>query len=235
MSDLIMQLAGVIQRDIDSLNDVAQNIANANTPGYRAGRTFNVLGPVQANAVNPGLASIHSITALDTTGGALHVTGKVTDLALAGDGWFLLQTPDGQALTRDGRFSVDSQGQLVSHTGFPVMGDGGPLIVSGGVLEVDQAGQVQVGGSLVGQISVVKPNDSQQLIARGEGLYQSASILQPASNFTVHQGVLERSNAAMGNEMVRIMEASRHIESMQRALSAYDSMLNSGINQIGKE
>ncbi|MOA19363.1 flagellar basal body rod protein FlgG [compost metagenome] len=69
----------------------------------------------------------------------------------------------------------------------------------------------------------------------GNGLYMSQSEMVPASNYVLHQGMQERSNAALGNDMVRMMEVTRHVESMQRALSSYDGMLESGINQLGKD
>jgi flagellar basal-body rod protein FlgF len=236
MSDLIMQLSGVIQRDIDTLNAVSQNVANANTTGYKAARAFSVLAPVVTSSDAPqGLSAIQTQTSISTEGGALQHTGKPTDLALAGDAWFALQTRQGLMLTRDGRFQVDHAGYLVSNAGYPVMGEDGPIQVTGGELKVDAAGGVRIDGQRVGQISLIRLNDPSALVAGGNGLYQPMGAWQPAEDYVVHQGMLERSNAAMGSDMVRIMEVSRHVESMQRALSAYDSMLNSGINQLGKE
>ncbi|MDU9030462.1 flagellar hook-basal body protein [Pseudomonas mediterranea] len=237
MSDLIMQLAGVIQRDIDNLKAVSQNVANANTYGYRAERTFNVM-PANSMAggtgVSSGLDDIQAQTWISADGGALQHTGRATDLALSGDAWFALKTPGGVLLSRDGRFQVDNTGYLVSKAGYPVLADEGPLQVAGGVLKVDASGQVSVDDRPVGRLSVVRVDNPQQLLAVGDGLYAAGSKLTPAKSFVVHQGLLERSNAAMGTDMVKMMEVSRHVETMQRALSAYDGMLNSGINQIGK-
>ncbi|MCZ4324652.1 flagellar hook-basal body protein [Pseudomonas anguilliseptica] len=236
MSDLIMQLAGVIQRDIDTLNEVSQNVANANTTGYKASRAFSVLAPVASVSGGPqSLNAIQTQTSISTEGGALQHTGKATDLALAGDAWFALQTPQGAMLTRDGRFSVDNAGYLVSNAGYPVMGEDGPIQVSGGELKVDGAGQVRIDDQMVGQISVVRVDNPLTLAASGSGIYEPTAGWQPAKDYVLHQGMLERSNAAMGSDMVKIMEVSRHVETMQRALSAYDSMLNSGINQLGKD
>lgn len=240
MSDLIMQLAGVIQRDIDNLKAVSQNVANANTYGYKAERTFNVMGANVMGAdagvigVNAGLNDIQAQTWISTDGGALQHTGRVTDLALSGDGWFALKTPGGVLLSRDGRFQVDNNGYLVSKAGYPVLADEGPLQVAGGVLKVDAGGQVSVDDRPVGRLSVVRVENPQQLLAVGDGLYATSTAVIPAKSFVVHQGLLERSNAAMGADMVKMMEVSRHVETVQRALSAYDGMLNSGINQIGK-
>lgn len=236
MSDLIMQLAGVIQRDIDGLKDVAQNVANANTPGYRSSRAFSLYSPsAGGSGVEQGLDSIYMGSSLNTQGGALQHSGRATDLALSGDAWFGLQTPDGAMLTRDGRFHVDSAGYLVSAAGYPVMGEEGPIQVSGGLLEIDSHGKVQVEGQFVGQLSLLRVDNPEAMASHGDGLYSAASPLLVAKDVVLHQGMLERSNAAMGDEMVRMMAVSRHVESMQRALSAYDGMLDSGINQLGKD
>ncbi|EJM54431.1 flagellar hook-basal body protein [Pseudomonas sp. GM48] len=236
MSDLIMQLAGVIQRDIDNLKAVSQNVANANTYGYKSERTFNVMtSNVAGTGVPGGLDDIQAQTRISTDGGALQHTGRVTDLALSGDAWFALKTPDGVLLSRDGRFQVDNTGYLVSKAGYPVLAEEGPLQVAGGVLKVDAGGQVSVDDRPVGHLSIVRVDNPQQLLAVGAGLYAANTGITPAKNFVVHQGLLERSNAAMGTDMVKMMEVSRHVETMQRALSAYDGMLNSGINQLGKD
>lgn len=235
MSDLIMQLAGVIQRDINNLKAVSQNVANANTYGYKAERTFNVMASnVAGNGVSAGLDDIHSQVWINSDGGALRHTGRGTDLALSGDAWFVLKTPDGMLLSRDGRFQVDNTGYLVSKAGYPVLGEDGPLQVTGGVLKVDASGEVSVEGRPVGRLNLVRVDNSQQLLPVGDGLYATSTGASPAKGFVVHQGLLERSNTDMSSEMVKMMEVSRHVETMQRALSAYDGMLNSGINQIGK-
>lgn len=237
MSDLIMQLAGVIQRDIDTLKDVSQNVANANTNGYKSSRAFSVFSAAEPNAgVSQALEGIQTQTSINTSGGALQQTGRVTDLAVSGEAWFGLQTPQGLMVTRDGRFRVDNAGYLVSDAGYPVMGENGPIHVAGGVLKVDAAGAVSVDDRLVGQISILQTNNPAALNSSGGGLYSSADgVWKRAKEYVVHQGMLERSNAAMGDDMVRMMAVSRHVESMQRALSAYDGMLDSGINQLGKD
>ncbi|MFD2642024.1 flagellar hook-basal body protein [Pseudomonas japonica] len=236
MSDLIMQLAGVIQRDIDSLKAVSQNVANANTSGYRASRAFNVMAtPEAAIGTSQGLDGIETQTSLDLRGGALQLTGKATDLALSGDAWFTVQGPRGTLLTRDGRFHVDNAGYLVNAGGQRVLGDGGALQIGNGTLKVERGGQVLVDDQPVASLHLLRVSDPTRLSAVGNGLYQHAGRALPAQDYQVHQGMQEGSNVALGTDMVKIMEVSRHVESMQRALSAYDGMLNSGINQLGKD
>ena len=94
MSDLIMQLAGVIQRDVSGFNEIANNVANANSVGFKSTRSFNVLLPAPVSqGVAQGLSAVEAQTLTSAFGGALHVTGRMGDLALSGDGWFLDQLP----------------------------------------------------------------------------------------------------------------------------------------------
>lgn len=236
MSDLILQLAGVIQRDIDSLKGVSQNIANANTPGYRASRTFSVLAPADlGTGTSHDLEAIESLTSFNLQGGALQQTGTATDLALTGDAWFAVEDGRATLLTRDGRFHVDSAGYLVNASGLRVLGGGSPLQVDNGVLRIDSRGEVSVNDQPVARLDLVRVNDPARLTALGAGLYQYTGRMAPAQDYVVHQGVQERSNVDLGNDMVKIMEISRHVESTQRALSAYDGLLDTGINQLGKD
>jgi flagellar basal body rod protein FlgG len=88
---------------------------------------------------------------------------------------------------------------------------------------------------VVDSLRIVKVADEGALTAVGNGLYMANAPLTNATGFVVYQGAQERPNVDMTADMVRMMEVSRHIESMQRAIVAYDGVLNSGINQLGKE
>lgn len=261
MSDLIMQLASVIQTDLNVLTATAQNIANVNTNGYKAMRSFPALltGPVTS-----AQAWVQQQQVVNDAGGAFKVTGISTDLALSGSAWFVLHTPQGMRLTRDGGFHVDAGGQLVSAAGYAVQGSDGPVQLnvvamdalrtdagSNTALSVSEDGVLSQGGREQARLRVVTVNEGWHVVADGAGLYryevavpeavvsvaQSAApeALSEANAYTLRQGVLEQSNVDMGADMVRLMEASRHAESVQRALAAYDGLLGSGINQLGKD
>lgn len=236
MTDLIMQLASVIQREVDTLKDVSQNAANANTPGYRATRTFNIFESTTAvNNPSQDLGLIQARSDVKTENGALQQTGRLTDLALSGHAWFVLQTPQGPQLTRDGRFQVNAAGTLVNNQGYAVLGDDGPIEVPSGNLMISSDGVLRVNNDEVGRLRIVQLSSGAKISPGGHGLYVSDGEWAPAGSFEIHQGALERSNVEFSAEMVKIMEASRHVESMQRALNAYDTLLSSGINQLGKD
>jgi|GEM_PF-959760 len=235
MSDLIMQLAGVMQREIDGLTDVAQNTANANTVAYKASRSFASMVLTNSNmTMSEKLNALVTDTQVILKDGALQQTGQSTDLALAGNGWFLVQIGQEQRITRDGRFQINADGVLVNLAGWKVMGEQGDIRVSGD-FQIDQAGVIRVQNDVINQLRVVTVADEKAIVAQGDGLYSFHSSLLRANSFTVYQGAQERSNVDMSANMVRLMETSRHIESIQRALVAYDGLLNTGINQLGKE
>ena len=116
-----------------------------------------------------------------------------------------------------------------------MLGLSGPVVPGAGSFSVDATGEVRSEGRLRGQLLLQRVADPESLQTAGNGMFSSRAALLKADRYVVHQGFQERSNAALGADMVKIMEVSRHIESVQRALSAYDSLLNSGINQLGKE
>lgn len=239
MTDLIMALGSIIQRDTDTLRAISQNIANANTAGYRALNSFSAFGMskvADGAGIASELSSLESHQSLRINAGAFNVTGRKTDIAISGDAWFVVLTPSGEMLTRDGRFRVDASGRLSTETGYPVMAQAGPLTVGAGAFALDTTGRAHdTEGRLLGQLRLQRVADATTLKPAGSGLYRASSPLLAADHYIVRQGVQERSNADLGVEMVKVMALSRHIESVQRALSAYDSMLNSGINQLGKE
>lgn len=269
MSDLIMQLASVIQTDLNVLTATAQNIANVNTNGYKAMRSFPALLTPASRAVSarPTTAPVTSALVwvqqqqvVNEAGGGFKVTGNSTDLALSGNAWFVVQTPQGLRLTRDGGFHVDAGGQLVSAAGYAVQGSDGPVQLnavpmdalrtdtgSDTGLSVSEDGVLSQGGREQTRLRVVTVNEGWRVVADGAGLYRyegavpdavsgaAPEALSEAKAYTLRQGVLEQSNVDMGADMVRLMEASRHAESVQRALAAYDGLLGSGINQLGKD
>ncbi len=236
MSDFILSLAGVIQKEINGLSTVAQNAANANTAGYKSVREFSTLAGIEpGQAEQPPLERRQATLEVRTQDGALRYSGRPTDLALSGNAWFVVETPQGARLTRDGRFHIDSQGVLVNAKGWPVLGGDGKLHLAHEAFSVARDGQLEQKGVEIGRLALVTTSDAFSLQPESDGLYRPQGALTAASGHAVHQGMLEQSNVNLGQDMVRLMETTRHIESVQRALVAYDNLLNTGISQIGKE
>lgn len=205
------------------------NLANANTSGFKAD-----LSAFQSRAVQgPGYASrVYSTDASigwDGSSGALAATGQPLDVAIQGPGWFAVQTADGsEAYTRAGNLHVDSGGMLVTATGVPVMGDGGPISVPqyssisvgrDGTVSIVPVGQEASTMAAVGRIKLVNPAAAE--LERGnDGLFRSrtgAAAVSDAS-VTVASGALESSNVNIADAMVQMIELSRRFELQIKAM-----------------
>src|SRR5205085_1507990 len=144
---------------------IANNLANATNPGFRGDvlsqqafgdmlltntQTGNVLGPLSTGAQ---IAEIHP----DLTHGSVQWTQNSLDLAVIGEGWFKVSTANGVAYTRNGAFTTDAQGRIVTAQGDPVLGvDGNPVVATGkGQLQIDRQGHVTVGEAATGQLALV--------------------------------------------------------------------------------
>lgn len=241
MTDPIMQLANVIQQEFNALKTVSQNTANINTVGYRSEGVFSTLSPsTTAQKTFSDLAQRQTSSYLNMNNGSFAETSRPLDFALSGKGWFVVATKEGFSLTRDGHFHVDKNGYLLTRQGLSVLGqEAKPIIISEknlDTLKVDSKGFIHdpENDHVINQILVVYAENG-DVKSEGNALYSASNVKQSDQNeYQVFQGKLEQSNAVMSQDMVKIMELSRHIESLQRAVNTYDNLLDTGINQLGK-
>lgn len=205
------------------------NLANANTNGFKAD-----LAAFQSRAVQgPGFASRVYTSAeengWDSSGGTINATGQDLDIAIQGSGWFAVQAKDGtEAYTRAGDLHVDSSGMLMTATGLPVMGDGGPLTVPAysainvardGTISIVPAGQQASTMAAVGRIKLVNPPEGE--LKRGsDGLFRTINGSVPVSDasVTLTSGALESSNVNIADAMVQMIELSRRFELQVKAM-----------------
>ena len=134
-------------------------------------------------------------------------------------------------LMRAGQLRIDAQGRLVDPAGHAVLGQSGPLTLSTSA-RIHADGSVVDGGRVVDRLRIVQVTQPEQLQDLGGGLYAYAGQVQDW-NGALHVGALEQSNVDPGSEMVRLMEITRHAQSLQHAMEAYDQVLQAGINHIG--
>ena len=208
------------------LEVVANNVANANTDGFREARVSFKLadGPVVDSPLQGAFAQVGDIT-YSGVDGALVQDGVSTHLALRGEGFFTLA--DG-TYTRDGKFHLDTDGQLVTQDGTPVQTDAGPVRLQlGERLVVDAQGLVS--GTATGEIGRLRVVQLDGLQALGSNRWSGTP--SNTTNFTVMQGARETSNADPMRGMVELLEASRFFEAQQKAMQASDEM-RSRLNRI---
>lgn len=222
---------------LQRLDTLSNNLANINTPGFkRDNLQFSALlaNAQERNTDAPVLSG--SAQTIDFSPGPVRQSGNVFDLAIDGDGFFVVETPDGPAYTRQGNFSLDPQGRLVSVTGYPVLSGGAPIEISGGLVEINDRGEVLVDGGQVGTLDVVDFPKPYALRKAGNALFLPAADSAPApvENPRVRQGFLEESNVNPVAEMARLIETTRYFESCQKAIRSYDDMAAKAANDLGR-
>jgi flagellar basal-body rod protein FlgF len=222
-----------------ALDTIANNLANASTPGYRA--QHNVFSAVlAASGAGSNSAFSHAVnnygimsgTVLDRSQGALQKTGNDLDLAIQGSGFFVVQTANGPMYTRDGSLQVSSTGQLVTAAGDAVMGDKGTISILPGHVSISPDGTISSNGAVAGKLKLVDFTPGTELKSVG-GTYYSAPAKSDtaAVGSTVVQGSLENSNVNPVSSMVELITAQRSAEMMQRALTMFNSEMDKTASQ----
>jgi flagellar basal-body rod protein FlgF len=222
MSNVITGIASYLSNDVASLDVLSQNVANMRTAGYRAER-------LKEN-FRSGL--LDTKPTLDMADGALSTTGHSLDLAIRGAGFFAVDVNGQTMLTRNGQFHLDADQQFVDAAGHPVLGQAGPITLTHPNVHVDAAGEITDGSNSVDSLRIVAVDNPTALREMGGGLYSYAGD-EASWIGRIQQGALEQSNVDAGEEMVRLMALTRHAQSVQRAIQAYDAAMQEGINHIG--
>ena len=216
-----------------SLDVVANNLANTSTTGYRA--QHSIFRSLLATAGGHPISNLNRATneygilggsRLDLSQGGLERTGNDLDFGIEGQGFFVVQTAGGRFFTRDGNFHV-SNGQLVTSEGDPVMGDAGVIKVVDGPLSVSPDGTISVGGAVAGKLKVVDFKPGTDLQSAGQTYYsapKNADIADTESE--IRQGTLESSNVNPVAGAVDLILVQRYAELAQRALTMFDSQFN---------
>ncbi|WP_296426018.1 flagellar hook-basal body complex protein [Yoonia sp.] len=223
---------------MQEMRAVANNIANASTTGFRA---EGVMFSEHVKALGPGTESLSMANAAvrDTvmTQGGLSQTGGAFDLAIEGDGFFLIETPGGQRLTRAGAFRPNENGDLVTADGYQVLDAGGaPVFVPQGVgqIGISPDGTISAGGQPIGQIGLVIPSDANQMIRESGVMFDSRGGFEPVPDPRMMQGFLEDSNVNPILEVSRMIEVQRAYELGQSFLDNEHERIRGVIQSIGR-
>ncbi|MCJ7507299.1 MAG: flagellar basal-body rod protein FlgF [candidate division Zixibacteria bacterium] len=219
---------------------IADNLANISTAGFKRDGVFlKVLSEEQKRIIStqsdweePMADEIY----VDFQQGKLDFTGDNLNVALEGDGFFVVSTPYGERYTRNGAFRLDGEGFLMTDDGDKVLTDGGPVNLVGSDIKIDESGKISVDGSQVAQLSVVDFPKPYQLERVDGGLYapKSADVVsQVAANYSIRQGFLERSNVEAIGEMVEMIDSFRDYEGGQKAIQIQDDSLGKLFEKLG--
>ncbi|WP_322893033.1 MULTISPECIES: flagellar hook-basal body complex protein [unclassified Yoonia] len=221
---------------LQEMQVLANNIANTNTTGFRA---EGILFSEHIKNLGPGMPSLSMATArvrdTATTQGSLAQTGGTFDLAIEGDGFFLIDTPQGQRLTRAGAFGPNDLGDLVTPDGYQVLDAGGaPLFVpvGAGPVGIGSDGTISVGGEPIGQIGLFAPVDPNQMIRESGTLFDPQGGIAPAQDGRILQGFLESANVNPIQQISRMIEVQRAYELGQSFLDKEHDRIRSVIDAV---
>ena len=220
---------------------IANNLANAETAGFKKDSMFlrvfkneqNLKGLKNLQGPSWEVRMIDKLY-IDQTEGALEATGRDLDLAIQGDGFFVLQTPNGEAYTRNGAFTVGPDGTLVSADGFPVLSEGGPITLTDEKVSIGSDGMITMGTTSIGRLRIVGFDESTEL-SKVSGTIFTAPLNAaptPPVSATLRQGYLEKSNVDVMREMVEMIDSYRMFETGQKMIQIQDESLSKAVNEL---
>lgn len=209
-------------------DSLANNLANVNTPGYRATTTAFRVAPVTGAGLPTRAFAVDTTTGADFTPGTIQTTGRPLDVAVQGAGWFAVQAADGtEGYTRNGAFDMNEQGVLQTLSGQPVLGDGGPITVPAGH-KVAIAADGTISGisesnskSVIslGRLKLVNPEPT-ELTRGSDGLFRTRDGSTPDADprVRVAGGALEGSNVNAVEAMVGMISLARQFDTQMKLL-----------------
>jgi flagellar basal-body rod protein FlgG len=224
----------ILSRSAQRVELCAQNLSNVTTPGYKARSTFDSLIMGGANAAATEAAT-HAM-GVDFAGGALQNTGNPYDLAISGSGFFVVRDADNAMFyTRDGQFSRNADGKLVTADGKMLQSLSGDLAVGPGEPKVLADGTVLSNGEPSGRIAVMNFAAGDDLKPAGGNMFSGDSANAKPAAAEVHQGMLEASNVSTAVEMISMMVALRSAGSGQRVVQLYDDLMGRAVTAFSQQ
>jgi flagellar basal-body rod protein FlgF len=236
-SGIYSTLSGNLAR-MQALDSIANNLANANTVGFKRDRL--AFESLLSGAGQTGTSKGLNFTRLqksftDFSPGNTQVTGNSHDLAIEGEGYFKVRRGDDYLYTRAGNFHLDPDGTLITESGLPVVGTTGqPVTISKLEFAVAEDGRILVEGAEAGRIDVFAVDNPEGMTKEGGSLFKLPSGQQDrvAEDAKVRQGYLETSNVNMLEEMALMMETLRAFEAHQKMMKAYGT-IGSKVDDLG--
>lgn len=256
-----IEIAASGMSSVINLNDIiANNLANVNTPGFKqlmptfkdihevavkAEKRFNADEDDRNSIGSLSLGSMLDTTQLDFSQGALQKTDGRLDVALNSDGFFVIQTKDGeQFYTRNGGFTLNEDGDLLTRAGDHVVGEGGrPISISIGTNSIKDItimadGRITVKNEEVEKLMVVNFEDTSVLKMKGNTLFENSDkINNPPTemeNYLITQGYLETSNANIVKSMINSITGARTYETLSKVIRNTDATIRKAVNDVGR-
>ncbi len=224
------------------MNVVANNLANMSTHGYKAGQMMFAEHLTKSkggdNLLTPKMVYVRDIaTMTDTKPGALETTGNPLDLAIQGEGFMVLQTPEGERYTRNGRLQLDNGGQLVNQLGQPVLAQGGATLIfapEDTEIVVSRDGTVSTNNGELGKLRIVRFENDQKL-DRTSGAQFTTTEDNPAEDIAqpeIMQGAVEGSNVQPILEMANMISVHRAYDGVKNFIEREDERQRTMIRSL---
>lgn len=217
---------------------VANNIANLSTTGFRKEGVIFAEHVADLGREEPSLSMATAEgRVVNLAQGTLVKTGGAFDLAIEGEGFFQIDTPDGPRLTRAGAFTPSAEGELVTAEGYRLLDLGAAPIfvpVDAGAVAVAPDGTVSAGGNPVAQIGLFQPADAMGLLHAGGTRFEAPGGIEPHDGGAIFQGFLENSNVDPMAEIARMIEVQRAYEMGQGFLDSEDQRIRAVLQTLGR-
>ena len=230
MPEITDQISTSVDALMEEFRTITHNLANVSTVGYkRRCNAFSVLlrnQPVRPEDYSPGSIAVNS--AIDFSQGGFQHTGRSLDCAISGNGFFVIETPQGPLYTRNGTFLTDETGQIVDSLGRAVAGEAGAITIPTSIgpsqINISVDGTVSAGGVQIGKLRVVDfGSDRDKLVPVGNSCLQMPDeevTAVAATDFVVKQGYLESSNVKLVEELVDMIMVTRLYQANMKAVEA---------------
>ncbi len=226
---------GGAKQAMEQQASVANNMANASTPGFRAQISMARAVPLVGEEAGTRVMVVSMTPGANLRSGPMTQTGRPLDVAIRGEGWLAVQMPDGgEAFTRVGNLQLGAEGQLLTMDSLPLLGDAGPLVVppgssltvaADGVVSALGAGDPAVGMAQVGRLKLVNP-DARDLVRGDDGLFRMRAGLpapQADPNVKLLTGAIEGSNVNAVEVMVDMIANARRFEMQMKTVQTAES------------
>ena len=229
-----------------SMDVIANNLANVSTPGFKreSAKFEEYISRMNPGEGQKGVQTVSFVKdaglVRDTGQGNVEQTGAPYDLALAGKGFFTVQTPGGMRYTRDGHFSLDASGNLVTSQGYQVQGDGGPITITPNDGDINIAPDGTISsvvrgvGNQIAKLKVVDFADPNAMVKQGSNLYSTGQTATAPASINLRQGALEASNVQPVIEISHMIEVMRAYEATASLSKSQEDMMRQAIDKLGQ-
>jgi flagellar basal-body rod protein FlgF len=216
---------------------ISNNLSNAMTPGFK--KDVSIFHEVFSEALHPSLSNLSMDSEFSQTileQGVIQSTRNPLDLAIEGEGFFKVKTPEGVRYTRNGNFRLTKEGVLVQANGFPVLSRNGEINLQGNQIAVEEDGTIKVDGADRDKLALVTFADLKELKKEGKTLFklEGEQEEKQAEGARVFQGSLEGSNVNALEEMVQMIDSMRTFEACYKIVQVQDDMNAKAVNELAR-